>query len=410
MKVTFTPSLLQGTVTAPPSKSMAHRLLICGGLADGVSTVRGISESEDVLATLRCLEALGVSFEKNGDCVTLQGADVRESLPKSELFCNESGSTLRFFLPLCLLSGNKATLSGTEKLLSRPLSVYENICREQGIQYLQTKTDVSVKGILKSGEYKIPGNISSQFITGLLLALPLCDGDSTLHILPPIESRSYLDLTIEALRTFGVRIVWQDERSLFIKGNQTYRASDVSVEGDYSNAAFFAALALFGHDVSVTGLSKQSRQGDRAYIKFFEMLAKGTPTVHIGDCPDLGPILMAVAAAKNGAVFTGTKRLRIKESDRGAAMASELAKFGVSVTVHEDSIVVYPISFHAPEEPLCGHNDHRIVMALSTLLCKTGGVMEGAEAVRKSLPEYFELMRSLGADFTVSQYPSEKEI
>jgi 3-phosphoshikimate 1-carboxyvinyltransferase len=382
---------------------MAHRLLICGGLADGLSTVRGISESEDVSATLRCLEALGVSFQKNGDRVTLRGTDIRKSLPKSELFCNESGSTLRFFLPLCLLSGNKATLSGTEKLLSRPLSVYETICKEQGIQYLQSKTCVSVKGVLKPGEYKIPGNISSQFITGLLLALPLCDGDSTLHILPPIESRSYLDLTIEAIRAFGAHIVWQDERSLFIKGNQVYRAADVTVEGDYSNAAFFAALALFGHDVSVTGLSEQSRQGDRAYIKFFETLAKGTPTVHIGDCPDLGPILMAVAAAKNGAVFTGTKRLRIKESDRGAAMASELAKFGVSVTVHEDSIVVYPISFHAPAKPLCGHNDHRIVMALSTLLCMTGGVIEGAEAVRKSLPEYFDMMRALGASFTVSQ-------
>lgn len=191
-------------------------------------------------------------------------------------------------------------------------------------------------------------------------------------------------------------------RDVVVQGNQRYLATDVTVEGDYSNAAFFAALDLFDNDVTVTGLSEQSHQGDRAYIKFFEMLAKGTPTVHIGDCPDLGPILMAVAAAKNGAVFTGTKRLRIKESDRGAAMAAELSKCGVSVKVHEDSIVVYPISFHAPDEPLFGYNDHRIVMALSTLLCMTGGEIEGAEAVRKSFPEYFELMKSLGADFTVS--------
>ena len=403
MKVTFTPSRLCGTVEAPPSKSMAHRMLICAGLADGVSTVRGISESEDVSATLRSLEALGVSYEKNGTTVTVHGTDVRKSLPKTELFCNESGSTLRFFLPLCLLSGNAATLSGTEKLLSRPLSVYEAICKEQGILYSQGKRSVTVKGKLASGEYKIPGNISSQFITGLLFALPLCDGDSILHILPPIESRSYLELTLEALRAFGVTVVWQDERSLFIKGNQHYHATDVAVEGDYSNAAFFSALPLFGHSVDVTGLSETSRQGDKAYIKFFEMLAKGTPTVHIGDCPDLGPVLMAVAAAKNGAVFTGTKRLRIKESDRGAAMADELAKFGVSVMVHEDSIVVYPIGFHAPKEPLCGHNDHRIVMALSTLLSSLGGEIVGAEAVRKSLPEYFDLMKSLGADFTVTQ-------
>ena len=400
MKVTFTPSHLQGTITAPPSKSMAHRMLICGGLSEGVSTIRGISDSDDVSSTLRCLNALGVSYEKNGTNVIICGTDFRKSVPSEELYCHESGSTLRFLLPLCLLSGNKAILSGTEKLLSRPLSVYETICKDQGIAYLQEKSGVTVKGKLIPGEYKIPGNISSQFITGLLFTLPLCDGDSILQILPPIESRSYLDLTTEALRTFGIEIVWQDDRTLFIKGNQHYRATDVAVEGDYSNAAFFAALALFGHDVNVTGLSEQSRQGDKAYIKFFEMLAKGTPTIHIGDCPDLGPILMAVAAAKNGAVFTGTKRLRIKESDRGAAMAAELSKFGVSVKVYEDSIVVYPISFHAPDEPLNGYNDHRIVMALSTLLCFMGGEIVGAEAVKKSLPEYFDLMKSLGAEFT----------
>ena len=237
----------------------------------------------------------------------------------------------------------------------------------------------------------------------MLFALPLCEKDSILRIVPPIESRSYLDLTIEALSAFGVDIIWTDDKTLYIKGNQTYRSADVSVEGDYSNAAFFAALSSFGHDVNVTGLSEQSHQGDKAYIKFFELLDKGTPTIHIGDCPDLGPILMAVAAAKHGAVFTGTKRLKIKESDRGTVMAQELAKFGASVTVREDSIVVYPLCFHAPTAPLFGHNDHRVVMALSTLLSFTGGTIEGAEAVKKSLPEYFELMKSIGAVFTVSE-------
>ena len=281
------------------------------------------------------------------------------------------------------------------------MSVYENICKEQNLLYRQDQNSVLVKGKIAAGEYKIPGNISSQFITGLLLALPLCEKDSVLRIIPPIESRSYLNLTIEALCAFGINIVWQDDKTLFIKGNQTYRSANVSVEGDYSNSAFFAALSSFGHDVNITGLSEQSNQGDKAYIKFFELLAKGTPTIHIGDCPDLGPILMAVAAAKHGAVFTGTKRLKIKESDRGAVMAEELAKFGVSVTVREDSIVVYPIQFHAPTETIYGHNDHRIVMSLATLLCLTGGEIDGAEAVKKSLPEYFDLMRSIGADFTV---------
>ena len=401
MKVTFKPAKLYGTVLAPPSKSMAHRMLICGGLAhEGTSVIQGISRSEDVTATLNCLKTLGAEYEKEGETVTIKGIDIRRSTPTKPLACNESGSTLRFFLPLCLLSGNEATLKGTEKLLSRPLSVYENICKEQQISYIKNEDSVSVKGVISAGDYKIPGNISSQFISGLLFALPLCEKDSTIDIIPPIESRSYLDLTIEALAEFGVVIEWQDERTLFIKGNQTYQPKNTSVEGDYSNAAFFDALRLFGHEVSVTGLSETSRQGDKAYLKCFELLSKGTPTIHIGDCPDLGPILMAIAAAKNGAVFTGTKRLKIKESDRGAAMASELAKFGVSVTVHEDSIVVYPLSFHAPTETLYGHNDHRIVMALATLLSMTGGTIDGAEAVKKSLPEYFERMKELGADLT----------
>ena len=401
MKVTFKPAKLYGTVLAPPSKSMAHRMLICGGLAhEGTSVIQGISRSEDVTATLNCLKTLGAEYEKEGDTVTIKGIDIRRSTPTKPLACNESGSTLRFFLPICLLSGNEATLKGTEKLLSRPLSVYESICKEQQISYIKNENSVSVKGVISAGDYKIPGNISSQFISGLLFALPLCEKDSTIDIIPPIESRSYLDLTIEALAEFGVVIEWQDERTLFIKGNQTYQPKNTSVEGDYSNAAFFDALRLFGHEVSVTGLSETSRQGDKAYLKCFELLSKGTPTIHIGDCPDLGPILMAIAAAKNGAVFTGTKRLKIKESDRGAAMASELAKFGVSVTVHEDSIVVYPLSFHAPTETLYGHNDHRIVMALATLLSITGGTIDGAEAVKKSLPEYFELMKELGADLT----------
>ncbi len=400
MKVTFSPSHLCGTVKAPPSKSMAHRMLICGGLAHGgESKIEGISASDDVKATLRSLETLGAFYKKTEDTVVISGIDPKKSNPKEALDCHESGSTLRFFLPLCLLSGNAATLKGTPKLLSRPLSVYETICKEQNIFYKQGTDSVSVKGTISAGDYKIPGNISSQFISGLLFALPLCEKDSTINIIPPIESRSYLDLTIEALGAFGVKVEWQDERTLFIKGNQTYHPKNVSVEGDYSNAAFFDALKLFGHEVSVTGLSETSRQGDKAYLKCFEMLSKGTPTIHIGDCPDLGPILMAIAAAKNGAVFTGTKRLKIKESDRGVAMAEELSKFGVSITVHEDSIVVYPMHFHAPTETLNGHNDHRIVMSLATLLSFTGGTIDGAEAVKKSLPEYFEIMKMLGANF-----------
>lgn len=404
MKIQIIPHRLKGTVAAPPSKSMAHRLLICGGLAHGKkSVIHGISDSEDVTATLRCLSAIGATYEKHGDIVEIIGTDVRNICPKETLPCNESGSTLRFFIPLCLHCDKTISLSGTKKLLSRPLGIYETICHEQNIFYSHTEDVFTIKGKISAGEYKIPGNISSQFISGLLFALPLCEADSTISIIPPIESRSYLNLTMEALDAFGIHIQWLDDKTLYIKGNQHYIPSDVSVEGDYSNAAFFHALKLFGNDISITGLSETSKQGDKAYLPFFETLSKGTPTIHIGDCPDLGPILMAVAAAKNGAVFCGTKRLKIKESDRGAAMAEELAKFGVSVTVNEDSIIVYPVKFHAPTETLHGHNDHRIVMALATLLTLTGGTIDGAEAVKKSLPEYFELLRSIGAEVIIHE-------
>ena len=266
------------------------------------------------------------------------------------------------------------------------------------ISAIRTENGVTVGGRLAAGDYRVVGNISSQFISGLLFVLPLCAGDSRILITPPVESRPYIDLTLEALAIFGIRAEWTDERTLYIPGGQTYRPADCMVEGDYSNAAFFSALSLFGGNVTVDGLRENSLQGDRAYIRYFEMLMRGTPTIHLGNCPDLGPILMAVAAAKSGAVFCGTRRLKLKESDRGEVMAEELRKFGTSVEVSEDSIVVYPGDFHAPTETLFGHNDHRIVMALSVLLTVTGGEIAGVEAVRKSLPEFFDMLQTLGVE------------
>ena len=393
MKVRISKSALSGTVSAPPSKSMAHRMLISAGLCKGESKVHGIAPSEDILATLDCLKQIGASYTYDGNTVIINGAADKETEGMRELYCRESGSTLRFFIPLCLLDGKQTTLSGTEKLLSRPLSVYESICKAQGIQYHNNGKAITLKGTLTSGSYKIQGNISSQFISGLMFALPLLEGDSTIDIIPPIESCSYINLTIQALGEFGVEVKWLDERTLYIPGGQQYIPREVTVEGDYSNGAFFEALNYLGDSVTVEGLRPGSIQGDRVYRDYFPMLEKGTPTVHLADCPDLGPVLFALAAAKNG----GTRRLRIKESDRGAAMALELKKFGVSVRIEDDTIVVYPAEFHAPEEILCGHNDHRIVMSLAILLTKTGGVIDGAEAVKKSMPDFFEKIIQLGA-------------
>ena len=391
----------KGSVQAPPSKSMAHRFLICAALADGESVIHGMSDCEDVRATLDCLSALGVPFEQNGDTVKVKGTDAREMSANAPLACRESGSTLRFFVPLCMISGNNTMLTGAPQLLKRPMNVYEALAKEKGLTFSQDDKSVMVKGPLKSGEYKVAGNVSSQFISGLLFALPLVKGDSTINIIPPVESRSYIELTLFALREFGVEVTWKDDYTLFIKGGQTYKARETTVEGDYSGAAFFEAMNVLGSDISVEGLREDSLQGDKVYSRYFEMLCKGTPTIHIGNCPDLGPVLFAVAAAKNGGVFTGTARLKIKESDRAAAMAQELKKFGVSVTIHDDAVVVYPLEFHKPTEDLFGHGDHRIVMSLAVLLTLTGGNIEGAEAVSKSFPSFFEDIKSLGIEVAV---------
>ena len=388
--------IARGEIVAPPSKSMAHRLLISAAMSEGKSTVHGISSCEDVLATLDCMKALGIEYERVGDDVTVYGKNPKDFTPRAPLYCRESGSTLRFLIPIAMCSGLTTVFYGEKGLMKRPMSIYERLCQDKGLTYISDGESIVVKGPLAGGEYTLMGNVSSQFISGLLFALPTAENDSIIHITPPIESRSYIELTRSALATFGIKTEWKDEYTLFIPGGQSYTPTEVTVEGDYSGAAFPDALNIFGGEVSVGGLNKDSLQGDSVYKKHFDSLKVGVPTIHIGDCPDLGPILFAVAAAKYGGIFTGTKRLKIKESDRASAMAEELKKFGASVTVYEDTVVIYPIDFHAPTERLAGHNDHRIVMALSILLTLTGGEIDGAEAINKSYPEFFDHLKALG--------------
>ena len=398
MNVTIQPGKAAGIVPAPPSKSMAHRLLICAGLAEGTSQISGLDYNEDVLATMDCLRALGAVCAVEGDTVTVAGADVRNASPAQTLCCRESGSTLRFFIPLALLCGNRVSFTGTEKLLSRPLGIYAQLCAREGFIYEHSGKALQVQGKLQGGIYRLPGDVSSQFITGLLFALPLTAQDSRIEITTPLESRSYINLTLQALHSFGIEVDWQDEQTLRIPGNQRYRAQDMAVEGDYSGAAFYGAMNALGSDVTVTGLLPDSLQGDKVYGEHFESLRSGCPEIDISDCPDLGPVLFAVAAAKQGAVFTGTRRLKIKESDRAAAMAQELATFGTTVTVEENTVTVTPTAFHKPDRVLQGHNDHRIVMALAVLLMLTGGEIQGAQAVKKSFPDFFQKLQQLGIE------------
>ncbi len=384
-----------GRVEAPPSKSVSHRYLICGALSFG-SVIENVAFSEDIKATLNCLSALGAQIEIDGSTVKTGGISPDKAIKSNELLCNESGSTLRFLIPLCLLFGQKITLKGTQRLMSRSLAVYKEMCLSQGIEFTEDKESVTVCGRLTPGKYSVRGDVSSQFISGLMFALPLLPDDSIIDITGAIESGSYLGMTVKALADFGIRISRTDERTIFIKGNQTYKPRTLRVEGDYSNAAFFEAFNSVGGNVAVAGLKKDTCQGDAVYRRLFGKLVRGCPEIDISDCPDLAPVLMAVAAANNGVRLIGTHRLKIKESDRGRAMAEELAKFGCSTEVWDNEITVHPRMLKTPELPLSAHNDHRIVMALSLLCSITGGSIYGAEAVNKSFPDYFRRLASLG--------------
>ena len=394
MRVKIEPSIARGEIKAPPSKSYAHRLLICSALANGTSTVNGVINSYDMEATLNCISALGVSFIKENELVTVSSSKLKNS-EISKFYCNESGSTLRFFIPLALTLGGINEFYGTERLLSRGLEVYEDICQKQGIVIEKTDKCVKFIGKLKPDTFNVRGNISSQFITGLLFALPLLNGDSVINITTELESASYIDITLDALEQFGIEVT-RNENTFYIKGNQKYNPRSVSVEGDMSNAAFLDAFNVLGGDVSVLGLNPLSKQGDSVYAPMMVDLKYTSPEIDISDCPDLAPILFALAAACNGAKFIGTKRLKIKESDRAAAMAMELKKFGIDVSVNENSVTVHQGALCKPMEALDSHNDHRIVMALSVISSIYGGEIDGCEAVSKSYPCFFEDIKKLG--------------
>lgn len=391
MRVQIEKSKAKGTVSAPPSKSMAHRHLIGAFLSGEKCEIENISFSQDINATIKCLENLGGEFSVSGNKVTVERKCFK---PLGELDCNESGSTLRFLIPLALLTGQPVTFKGAERLFQRPLGIYEEICKNYGFTFNKTNNSLTVKGNLSGGTYVVPGDISSQFITGLLYALPLCKTDSIIKVLPPFESKSYVDLTLSSLSLFGIEIKEMVD-GYFIKGNQSYKKCNCTVEADMSNAAFLYAFNLLGGDVTVTGINENSLQGDKVYKEIMDKMKDGFITVDTSNCPDLVPVLMAMASVNYGAEFTGTKRLKLKESDRGQVMKTELEKLGGQVEVYENNIIVKPC---VPKEniSLCGHNDHRIVMSMALLLTLCGGVIEGADAADKSFPDFFEKICSLG--------------
>lgn len=415
MMARITPAKIDsGNITIPPSKSLAHRAIICACLAPGRSVISNIDYSVDIWATIEGMRHLGASIKEDKDTLFIDGIETFQ-YDGDVVNCHESGSTLRFFLPLFSLTGKRATFSGSKRLIERPQNVYEMLFQEQGIDFVRTYPNIIIDGRLKPGELTLKGNVSSQFITGLLFALPLLEADSKIHIEPPFESRSYVDLTIQMLKRFQIIVEYEDAYTLAIKGNQQYQPTDVLVEGDYSQLVFWASLGVLNHSVETHGLDLHSLQGDKKTIDIFQSMNAGIKVlddgyqfcpgtlngtvIDLNDCPDLGPMLFALATQANGkTTFQNAGRLRIKESDRIEAMETELKKLGCSISSTFGTVTITgPVKLQG-NVTLHGHNDHRIVMALSILatIADEPITIDDAQAISKSYPGFFKDLASCG--------------
>ena len=387
MNLTITPGKLSGTVTPPPSKSQAHRLLICAALAGEGSVIHNLADSQDIRATRRCLAELTTD---------------RRTLP--ELDCGESGSTLRFLIPLALALRGGGVFTGHGRLMERPQKPYFDLFDEKGIQYEQKDGVLTVEGRLTPGEYRLPGNVSSQFFTGLLLALPLLDGPSAIIPTTPLESEGYIGMTLDAMHEFGVDIA--STRSLpphyLISGGRRYQRAKVTVEGDWSQAAFWYAANCLGCTVDVRGVSQYSTQGDRVIESCcLELSQPGDTEIDMSGCPDLAPPVAAAAAVRQGTTrLVNAGRLRIKESDRLTAITAALNALGARVTEHSDSLTIYGRDGLTGGTVDCC-NDHRIAMmaAIAATRCREPVTLLGAECVAKSYPDFWEHYRMLGGLF-----------
>ena len=407
-----------GNIAAPPSKSMAHRAVLCAALAKGTSHLHHLAFSKDISATLGAAARLCARVTTGENDAVVEG--LGRFLPvDAPVDCCESGSTLRFLIPLASLTGQEVTFTGRGRLMERPQSVYKTLYQQQGLRFEQGADRLTVEGALTPGEYELAGNVSSQFISGLLFALPLLDGESTLHLIPPVESRSYIDMTRAVQAAFGVTSRWLDGNTLALPGRQHYRPCDYDVEGDYSQAAFPAVLGAVCGGVTVTGLRPDTLQGDAVILDILRrcgaqftrdgdavIFAKAPlhgVDIDLADCPDLGPVLMVLGLLCEGTtVIRNAERLRLKESDRIAAMEAELRACGGVLESEGGTITVHGCAehLHAPEGILHGHNDHRVVMSLAVLSSAAGLplTVDDAEAIQKSWPNFFAAIRPLGVE------------
>ena len=391
MDVTITPRCLAGELTVIPSKSQAHRLLICAAFSDKPTLLRCSESNRDIEATADCLAALGARIIRTDSGYTVFPV---ETVPeRAVLNCRESGSTLRFLLPVSGALGVDAVFTMEGRLPQRPLSpLWEEMERMGCALSRPTADTVRCTGKLHPGTYSIDGGVSSQYITGLLLALSLLEGPSFLEITEKTESRPYIELTKAAISLFGGDPEHPGEQKLHSPGT-------VSVEGDWSNGAFFLAANELGSHLNLHGLDMDSPQGDRAILEILPLLRGGTPRISAADIPDLVPILSVAAACNHGAVFTDIRRLRMKESDRVASVIAMLESLGGRAEADENTMTVFPSRLTGGTVDSC--NDHRIAMsaAIAATVCTGSVTILGAQCVSKSYPSFWEEYRRLGGNY-----------
>ena len=407
MDIRIRPVPLHGAVTPPPSKSQAHRLILCAALAGGRSVIRNLAFSQDIRATLGCVSALGASWtEQKSGVVAVDGIGGREytgALP--HLDCGESGSTLRFLIPIALAVAGGAEFTGRGRLMQRPQKPYLDLFDQMGIKYEQKDDRLRVEGRLRAGEYRMPGNVSSQFFTGLLYALPLLEGQSRIIPTTALESEDYIRMTIQAQKLAGLSVEELPDGGYAVQG-QRYRAMDVAVEADWSQAGFWYAAKNLGSDLTICGMDERSLQGDRRIAEFAALLGReGDREIDVSQCPDLVPPLAAMAALRRGDCrITGAARLRIKESDRLAAVTAALNAMGARVEEFPEELLIHGVSSLKGGAVIDCCNDHRIAMMCAVAATRSVGgetVLQGAECVRKSYPDFWQVYRALGGDFDV---------
>ncbi|WP_270566883.1 3-phosphoshikimate 1-carboxyvinyltransferase [Clostridium beijerinckii] len=421
------PGKLSGEVKIPPSKSMAHRAVICAALGDGISKVTNIDYSDDIIATIEAMIALGAKITKKEDYLEVYGVNSPENIEANSvkeqrtIDCNESGSTLRFLVPIAALFDGVNRFVGRGNLGKRPLDTYYKIFDEQGIKYSYKEgiLDLKTEGKLKAGEFKMEGNISSQFITGLLFTLPLLDGDSKIIITTEMESKGYIDLTLRAIKDFGVEIINNNYEEFIIKGNQMYKSIDYRVEGDYSQAAFFFCADALSSNIVLNDLKIDSLQGDKEVIDILQRMGLklnnkdngliGSASVGLkstiidgSQCPDIIPVVSLVAALSEGTTeIINAGRLRIKECDRLAAVTSELNKLGAKIIEKEEGLIIEGVKGLKGNVEVWSHKDHRIAMtmAIASTMCKEPIILKDYECVSKSYPKFWDDFKNLGGVF-----------